>query len=203
MSLEDFSEQQKEPEIKELFRKNVSFAFFGAAFLNSRSKCSLSSIHHQDLSKFLSELGSCKVVNEKTAKLSGIVSRMLDIENTHFSEVPKLFDEGLSLSGDKEATRKLISALIERCIEASIEQDGACSSFGFFLRSKTNFLPSVQTAEHYEFNRESFSSKINNYLKLLKEPDSQLEIIYSVVKVVADDLKSPKGNWLCFALSSE
>ena len=51
---------------------------------------------------------------------------MLDIEKTPFQEVPKLFEEGLRLSAEKdEATRKLISALIERCIEASIEQDGS------------------------------------------------------------------------------
>lgn len=152
------------------------------------------------------------MVNEKTIKLNGLLSRMLDIEKTHFNEVPKLFDEGLSLSsGDKEATRKLISALIERCIEASIEQDGTygvCSSslLGIlFLCTQPNHSLSLsyQTAGHYEFNRESFSSKINNYLKLLKEPDSQLEVIYSVVKVVVDDLKNPKGKPVVLGTLSE
>ena len=64
------------------------------------------------------------MVNEKTVKFNNLLGRMQDTEKTSLPEVHKLFEEGLSLSTEKDATKKLISALIERCIAASIEQDG-------------------------------------------------------------------------------
>lgn len=91
---------------------------------NPYTSLSLSSPTPQDLSKFLNELGSCKVVNEKTVRISNLHNLILD-RQTDINEVHKLFQEGLNeCSGEKESSRKLISALIERCISDSIEEQG-------------------------------------------------------------------------------
>lgn len=64
------------------------------------------------------------MVNEKTVKIGNLHNRILD-QQTDYNEVHKLFQEGLRECSEKEANRKLISALIERCIVDSIEeQDG-------------------------------------------------------------------------------
>ena len=71
------------------------------------------------MDKFLTELNNSKGINEKTVELSNLCNRILS--DASFDEVRKLLEQSLS-STDNETNKKLISALIERCIKDSTEQ---------------------------------------------------------------------------------
>jgi len=134
MSLKDFSEKQSEDQIKEVLRKDYN------------------------LDKFLTELSSSKSINDKSVELSNLCNRIL---KDKFDEIPKLLEQSIS-SGDADTKKKLISALIERCVKES----------------------TVSKGDNYSFVKEDFESKINKVKReLFDDVEIQIEMICSACKV--------------------
>jgi len=142
LSFEDFSTKQDEQSIKQLFIKH-------------------------ELNEFLNQLVNCKLVTDKSVELSKLVDKIL---NSKTEDLKNILVNNFGKK-DSEQDKKIVSALIERfLLDSTDEEDG---------NKKFNY------------------NKFENNLEILPEnffnnDELKMELIYSSIKVVAGDFKLPK-----------
>lgn len=122
------------------------------------------SLKKYDLSAFVAELNNCKLMTNKSVETSNLVQQVL---TSNFDEVPKIIEKNIS-PNDKELSKRLISAFVERCILDSTDFDN----------------PTKSCDKNYTFNEMKFETKIKSIpIDIFNDDEYQLEVIYSACKV--------------------
>lgn len=151
MCFEDFSQKQKEDELRELLRSDYK------------------------LDEFLKELSNSNCLNEKSVDLSKICDRILS--DRAFQEVPKLLKENLS-SSDKETNKKLISALFERIFKDTIDDGSEQIAFEMEkFESKFKTLPSLGLRNDIELQLEVIYAAVRVNHQLGNPKDILLNVL--------------------------